>query len=233
MPLLLIAEDDAHVRQGLIDTLESEGYEVIAAAHGREALALFPQHPFDLVILDIMMPGANGYDVCREIRKKNSHVPVIFLSAKSEEIDKVIGLELGADDFVTKPFGIRELLARVAARLRAARPSAAPALELPDEFDFGEAHINRRTFTATVAGHSSSLTARELKLLEIFYAHPGEVLTRDQLLNAAWGIQYLGTTRTLDQHICQLRKKIDASAHPSSLATVHGIGYRYESKARV
>lgn len=231
MPRILIAEDDAHVRQGLIDTLESEGYEVIAAAQGREALALFSQHEFHLVILDIMMPGANGYDVCREIRAKNSQIPVIFLSAKSEEIDKVIGLELGADDFVTKPFGIRELLARVAARLRSARRPSAAAANLPDDYLFGIARINRRTFCAVVAGESIPLTARELKLLDIFYAHSGEVLSRDVLMNSAWGINYFGTTRTLDQHICQLRKKIEAPGHPNSLVTVHGVGYRYTAEA--
>jgi DNA-binding response OmpR family regulator len=229
MSRILIAEDDAHVRQGLIDTLESEGYQVVAAAQGREAMAVFPQQAFDLVILDIMMPGASGYDVCREIRRRDSHVPVIFLSAKSEEIDKVIGLELGADDYVTKPFGIRELLARVAARLRSSRRALPTENAPPDEFEIGAAHINRRTYSGTVAGRPFSLTARELKLLEIFYAKAGEVLSRDALLNAAWGIDYLGTTRTLDQHICQLRKKIEpCSRHPTCLLTVHGIGYRYD-----
>lgn len=226
---LLIAEDDPHVRQGLIDTLESENYTVTAASNGREAIHLFPQQSWDLVLLDIMMPGANGYDVCREIRKTDTRVPVIFLSAKSEEIDKVIGLELGADDYITKPFGIRELLARIAARLRSSHQQKQPEEpKLPDEFDFGPAHINRRTYTATIAEKISNLTARELKLVEIFYTRPNEVLTRDYLLNAAWGIEYFGTTRTLDQHICQLRKKLEVDpAQPSCLQTVHGIGYRY------
>jgi DNA-binding response OmpR family regulator len=232
MTRILIAEDDAHVRQGLIDTLESEGYTVVAAAHGREALALFPQEDFSLVILDIMMPGANGYDVCREIRKRNAHVPVLFLSAKSEEIDKVVGLELGADDYMTKPFGIRELLARVAARLRSSRRQDEPP-EVPDEFQIGNARIDRRAYTCQVGQRETPLTARELKLLEIFYGHPGEVLSRDFLLNAAWGIDYYGTTRTLDQHICQLRKKIETGPDsPSCLLSVHGVGYRYLPASR-
>lgn len=228
MNSILIAEDDAHVRQGLIDTLESEGYRVTAAANGREAIAIFPQQTFDLVILDIMMPGANGYDVCRDIRKRGSNVPVLFLSAKSEEIDKVVGFELGADDYVTKPFGIRELLARVAARLRASRQSQPAADDIPNEFTFGPVQVNRRAYSGTLGSQSFTFTARELKLLEIFYTHPGDVLTRDALLNAAWGIDYFGTTRTLDQHICQLRKKIDPTPdHQSCLQTVHGIGYKY------
>lgn len=228
MHSILIAEDDAHMRQGLIATLESEGYQVTAAANGREAITLFPQQTFDLVILDIMMPGANGYDVCREIRKRGSHVPILFLSAKGEEIDKVVGFELGADDYVTKPFGIRELLARVAARIRAARtPGPAPA-DIPEEFNFGPVRINRRSYSGTSGSETFSLTARELKLLETFYQQPGAVLSRDILLNAAWGIDYLGTTRTLDQHICQLRKKLETSPdQPSCLETVHGIGYKY------
>ncbi len=225
---ILIAEDDANLRQGLIATLESEGYSVVAASNGREAMALFPQKEFDLVILDIMMPGANGYDVCREIRKRNTRVPVIFLSAKGEEIDKVIGFELGADDFVTKPFGIRELIARVAARLRSSRREAAKEADPPEEFPFGNALISSRNYSASMDGKNFSLTAREVKLLAAFAAQPGKVLSRDELLNAAWGIDYHGTTRTLDQHICQLRKKIEpAPDHPVFLLTVHGIGYRY------
>src|SRR5690606_16581688 len=135
---------DTHVRRGLIDTLESEGYQVVATANGRETLHVFPQQKFDLVILDIMMPLLNGYDACREIRKLDSRIPILFLSAKSEEIDKVLGLELGADDYLTNPFGVRELLARVAARLRSARPTESSAPDLPDEFPFGKASINRR-----------------------------------------------------------------------------------------
>lgn len=228
MNSILIAEDDAHVRQGLIDTLESEGYGVTAAANGREAIALFPQRSFDLVILDIMMPGANGYDVCRQIRKQGSNVPILFLSAKGEEIDKVVGFELGADDYVTKPFGIRELLARVAARIRAAKKVDAAPNHIPDEFAFGPVNINRRSYSGSSGRHAFTVTARELKLLEIFYTHPGDVITRDALLNAAWGVDYFGTTRTLDQHICQLRKKIEPDPdRPSCLQTVHGVGYKY------
>ena len=227
---ILIAEDDANIRLGLVATLESEGYAVTAASDGAQALRLFPQGKFDLVVLDVMMPKASGYDVCRELRARGTRVPVLFLTAKGEEIDKVVGLKLGADDYVTKPFGVRELLARVEALLRRGRetrPASAP--ELPAEFHLGAAKIDRRKFSVTVAGATAPLTARELKLAEVFAAHPGEVLTRDALLNAVWGVDYFGTTRTLDQHVAQLRKKIEAPGTPSPIATVHGVGYRYDA----
>ena len=228
---ILIAEDDANIRLGLVATLESDGYHVTAASDGTQALKLFPQEKFDLVVLDVMMPKASGYDVCRELRARGTRVPVLFLTAKGEEIDKVVGLKLGADDYVTKPFGVHELLARVEALLRRGRTSAAgTAPELPPEFRIGIATIDRRKFSVAVAGETTALTARELKLAEVFAAHPGEVLTRDALLNAVWGVDYFGTTRTLDQHVAQSRKKIEAApGAPSAIATVHGVGYRYDA----
>jgi DNA-binding response OmpR family regulator len=229
---LLIAEDDANIRHGLVATLESDGYAVTAASDGAQALKLFPQEKFDLVILDVMMPRQSGYDVCRELRRQGVAVPVLFLTAKGEEVDKVVGLKLGADDYVLKPFGVHELLARVEALLRRSRHGSTPAAgkELPPVFRLGAAEIDRRKFSATVDGRSASLTARELKLAEVFGAHPGEVLTRDALLNAVWGVDYFGTTRTLDQHIVQLRKKIEIEPDsPRTIVTVHGVGYRYDA----
>jgi DNA-binding response OmpR family regulator len=230
---ILIAEDDADIRLGLVATLESDGYGVVAAADGAQALRLFPQQKFDLVILDVMMPKVNGYDVCRDLRALGARVPVLFLTAKGEEIDKVLGLKLGADDYVTKPFGMQELLARVEALVRRSRPAPAdPAAELPATFKLGPASISRDRFTAQVGGKESALTARELKLAEVFASSPGKVLTRDALLNAVWGVNYLGTTRTLDQHVAQLRKKIGCGADgPAAIATVHGVGYRYDPTA--
>jgi DNA-binding response OmpR family regulator len=229
---LLLAEDDANIRLGLVATLESEGYDVTAAADGAQALRLFPQEKYDLVILDVMMPKVNGYDVCRELRRGGTRVPVLFLTAKGEEIDKVVGLKLGADDYVTKPFGVHELLARVEAllrRARAAQPPLGGGAAAAPRFQLGAADIDRRKFTATVGGRTAALTARELKLAEVFAAHPGEVLTRDALLNAVWGVDYFGTTRTLDQHVAQLRKKVEADpGEPRAIATVHGVGYRYD-----
>ena len=231
---ILIAEDDANIRLGLIATLESEGYAVTAAADGAQALKLFPQEKFDLVVLDVMMPKASGYDVCRQLRAGGARVPVLLLTAKGEEIDKVVGLKLGADDYVTKPFGVHELLARIEALLRRSRTTAAETAGaeavLPPVFRLGAAEIDRRKFTATIAGQAVALTARELRLAEVFAAHPGEVLTRDALLNAVWGVDYFGTTRTLDQHVAQLRKKVEAVPDtPRALVTVHGIGYRYDA----
>ena len=233
---ILIAEDDANIRLGLTATLESEGYAVTAAGDGAQALKLFAQGKFDLVVLDVMMPKASGYDVCRELRAKGERVPVLFLTAKGEEIDKVVGLKLGADDYVTKPFGVHELLARVEALLRRARTSGAqnsPAgttTELVAVFRFGAAEIDRNKFTASIRGRDPvTLTARELKLIDVFAARPGAVLTRDALLNAVWGVDYFGTTRTLDQHVAQLRKKVETEADaPTAILTVHGVGYRYE-----
>lgn len=230
---ILIAEDDPHIRLGLIATLESEGYEVTAAADGAQAVKLFPQGKFHLAILDIMMPQKSGYDACREIRAKDTHVPILFLTAKGEEIDKVVGLKLGADDYMTKPFGVQELLARVEALLRRSRIStdslAASATELPAVFSFGAGQVDRRKFEWRMLQRPAvPLTARELKLVETFAAHPDEVLSRDALLNAAWGVDYFGTTRTLDQHVAQLRKKVEVTPEePTAILTVHGVGYRY------
>lgn len=229
---ILVAEDEANIRQGLVATLESEGYAVTAAADGAQALKLFPQEKFDLVLLDIMMPKASGYDVCRELRARGAAVPVVFLTAKGEEIDKVVGLKLGADDYVTKPFGVHELLARIEAVLRRSRTRAGTgpaAVDLPPLFRLGGAQIDRRKFTATVGGVSVALTARELRLAEVFAARPGEVLLRDTLLNLVWGVNYFGTTRTLDQHVAQLRKKISGAGAADPIATVHGVGYRYDA----
>ncbi len=227
---ILLAEDDNDIRLGLVDLLEGEGYAVVPAADGLQALKLAAQEKIDLYLLDVMMPGKNGYDVCRELRRRDQHTPVLFLTAKGEEIDKVVGLELGADDYVTKPFGVHELLARIGALLRRAKRNGGPA-EGPifgDTLRFGAAVVNRKTFTVKLAGREAPLTPREMRLLEAFAAKPGEALTRDQLLNAAWGIDYLGTTRTLDQHVAQLRKKIEADPeNPKALLTVHGVGYRF------
>ena len=233
-PKILVAEDDANIRQGLVDALESEGYEVVAARHGGEALQRYEAGRFDLVMLDVMMPERSGYDVCRGIRARDPRTPIILVTAKGEEIDKVVGLELGADDYITKPFGVRELLARVAAVLRRSRgvaeaPRAAASPALPDVLDFGSCTVERKTFRLRRGRHAFELTAREVKLIEIFAAHPDEVLSRDRLLNEAWGQEYLGTTRTLDQHIAQLRKKVESDpAAPRTVLTVHGVGYRYQ-----
>ena len=231
---ILVAEDDSNILTGLKDTLESEGYRVTTAVDGLEALALLRGHTYDLIILDIMMPGKSGYDVCREIRSHNEDLPVIMLTAKSEEIDKVVGLELGADDYITKPFGVHELLARISAVLRRyqrdSRKNTIPSAKTPSRFTFGRAEIDAVQYRIRIDQRTLDLSAKELQLLQLFYSHPNEVMSRDHLLNAVWGIEYFGTTRTLDQHISQLRKKIEPDPrHPRIITTVHGVGYRYET----
>jgi DNA-binding response OmpR family regulator len=232
---ILVAEDDENIRMGLIDTLESEGYRVTTAEDGVKALQLFNTSSFDLVLLDVMMPEKSGYDVCRDIRAINEDVPIIMLTAKGEEIDKVVGLKLGADDYVTKPFGIHELLARIAAALRRSKKNV-PENKIPDRelFIFGGFEVNPKTFKLSGRNQSTDLSERELKLIQFFYSRKGEVLSRDNILNAIWGIDYLGTTRTLDQHIAQLRKKIEIDpSHPCIITTIHGVGYRYEVQTKI
>ena len=228
---ILVAEDDMNIRLGLVDTLESEDYRVVEAKDGKAALELFKNDSFDLVLLDIMMPEKSGYDVCREIRAINEDVPIIMLTAKGEEIDKVVGLQLGADDYMTKPFGVHELLARISAVLRRSKRQARAKKEpVQSIFIFGKFEVNSKTFKLSGQGRNSDLSERELKLIRHFHDHPGEVLSRDNILNAVWGIDYFGTTRTLDQHIAQLRKKIETDpSNPSLITTVHGVGYRYET----
>ncbi len=227
---ILVVEDDANIRRGIVDILESEGYEVTQSPNGADGLKLFKQNKFDLVLLDLMMPEMSGYDVCREIRKRDTQTPVLILTAKSQEIDKVVGLELGADDYITKPFGVRELIARVAAALRRAHVGGEGApTPLPEEFKFAHATIQTKQFEARRGEQIATLTPRELKLIELFLHKPNEALSRQYLLDQAWGIDYLGTTRTLDQHIAQLRKKVDADGDgDATIVTVHGVGYRYK-----
>ncbi len=224
---VLIVEDDPAIREALQEALAADGHAVVVAPDGGQAVRLFTPGGFDLVLLDLMLPVLNGYDVCRKIREQDRRVPVIMLTAKGEEIDKVLGLELGADDYVTKPFGLREILARVHAAFRRLDQMAVPApTAVPDTFYIGETLVDRKRFTAAKGKTSHELTARELKLLEVFHEKKGEVLSRDQLLNAVWGIDYLGTTRTLDQHIAQVRKKV-ADENAKLIKTVHGVGYQY------
>ncbi len=229
---ILVAEDDDNIRTGLVDTIESEGYRVTPARDGKEAIDLFASEKFDLLLLDIMMPEKSGYDVCRVVRSTNEDIPVIMLTAKGEEIDKVIGLQLGADDYITKPFGVHELLARISAVLRRSQRKPKPLEEKfagPEHFAFGIAEIDARQYKVRTGDNTFDISARELQLLKFFHSYPNEVLSRDRILNAVWGIEYGGTTRTLDQHVAQLRKKIETDpARPRFLTTVYGVGYRFE-----
>jgi DNA-binding response OmpR family regulator len=224
---ILIVEDDPHILLGLEEVLKSESFEVAVCNRGDEAIDAFNQHHPALVLLDVMLPGLSGYDICRKLRANKVTTPILMLTAKGQEIDKVVGLDLGADDYVTKPFGVRELLARIQALLRRSSnaPSDVKVTETP--FQIGNASIDPKTFQIRRGKQVDELTAKELKLLQLFHAHPGEVFSRDRLLNEVWGYNYFGTTRTLDQVIVQLRKKLgDNGAEPKHLVTVHGVGYK-------
>jgi len=222
---ILVVEDDAHIRFGLVELFVSEGFQVEVCERGDQALAAVERHRPNLIVLDVMLPGLNGYDVCKKLRAQPYRGLILMLTAKGQEMDKVIGLELGADDYVTKPFGLRELTARVHALLRREKPGTATA---PAECELNGCAIDARTYELKRGKKSVAVSARELKLLQLFAAHPREVLSRDRLLNEVWGYEYYGTTRTLDQAIVQLRKKLDEiGADPMQIATVHSVGYRW------
>jgi len=227
---ILIVEDDVSILTGLVDLLNGEGYAVSSTIDGARALSLYQQEKPDLILLDIMIPEKSGYDVCKEIRRKDPGVRIIMLTAKGQEVDKVVGLEIGADDYVVKPFGVKELLARIRAVLRRDRGGSQEKLN-QDPLEFGDVRINPKTLTGTKKGKEFEVTPREVHLLQIFLERAGEAVSRDFLLEEVWGISYTGTTRTLDQHIAKLRQKIeDDPANPQYITTVHGTGYRFCKK---
>jgi DNA-binding response OmpR family regulator len=224
---ILIVEDDPHILLGLEEVLKSDGFEVAVCNRGDQAVDAVTKHRPSLIVLDVMLPGKSGYDICKELRAKKVATPILMLTAKGQEIDKVVGLDLGADDYVTKPFGVRELLARIHALLRRAESGTVARAGSDAPFQIGSATIDPKTFQLKRGKAVEELTAKELKLLQLFHAHPGEVLSRDRLLNEVWGYNYYGTTRTLDQVIVQLRKKLgDNGGEPKHLLTVHGVGYK-------
>ena len=224
---ILIVEDDPHILLGLEEVLKSEGYETSACSRGDEAVAAVGKFQPTLIVLDVMLPGASGYEICKQLRTKKISTPILMLTAKGQEIDKVVGLDLGADDYVTKPFGVRELLARIQALLRRGGHSVSTSVTDESPFKIGAAVIDPKTFQLQRGKVVEELTAKEIKLLQVFHAHAGEVLSRDKLLNDVWGYNYYGTTRTLDQVIVQLRKKLgDNGGEPKHLLTIHGVGYK-------
>lgn len=234
MKRILVAEDERAIREGLADLLESEGFAVTAVADGDAAIAAWKEGGVDLALLDIMMPKTSGYDVCREIRKTDARIPVVFLSAREEEIDKVLGLELGADDYIVKPFGVHELVARVKAALRRVDLDGAPRAGVgpTQPFSFGDCSVDPQRFTLELSRDGKTerleLSSREVDLLRWFFAFPETVHAREALLERFWGVSYGGTTRTLDQHIAKLRQKIERDpANPRHILTVHGTGYRF------
>jgi DNA-binding response OmpR family regulator len=225
---VLIAEDDDHIREGLAEVLEGEGYRTISARDGTEALEAFAKETPDFVCLDIMMPGMDGYEVCRRIRKHDENVPIIFISAKSEEIDKVLGLELGADDFIIKPFGVREVVARIRAVTRRCM-AARPADTQPEPFTMGDLEVRPAELRARRGEKIIDLSLRDVKILDLLNRRRGEVIDRDTFFNECWGYDYAPNSRTLDQHISQLRKRIEPDPKdPTIIHTVHGAGYRFD-----
>ena len=225
-PKILIVEDDPHISLGLEEVLKSDGLEAIVCNRGDRAIAVVEREAPQLIVLDVMLPGKSGYDLCKELRAKKITTPILMLTAKGQELDKVVGLDLGADDYVTKPFGVRELLARIHALLRRAANGTNEST-VREPFQIGNTTIDPKTFRLRRGKTIEELTAKELKLLQFFHGHLDEVLSRDRLLNEVWGYNYGGTTRTLDQVVVQLRKKLgDSSDNPKHLLTVHGVGYR-------
>ncbi len=222
---ILIIEDEADLVKGLKLNLADEGYEVDWASDGREGLRRALEEAPDLVILDIMLPGMNGLEVCRELRQKKANIPVIMLTAKGEEVDKVVGLEIGADDYMTKPFSVRELLARIKAHLR--REKREPRT-VPKTCAFGDIEVDFVHFKVRRAGQEFDLTALEVDILKYLIGHKGEVVSREALLDKVWGYDKFPTTRTIDNHILKLRKKIeDDPSRPRHIFSIYGGGYRF------
>lgn len=223
MSRILVVEDDAAILRGLTDNLESESHEVVTARDGETGYRLVHEQNPDLIILDLMLPKLGGYELCRKVRSEGVTVPILMLTARGEEADQVHGLDLGADDYVTKPFSVRELLARVRALLRRAQPPTA----LPDELRFDDLVVDFRRYEATKGGKSLELTRKEFGTLRFLAARAGEVVTRDELLQEVWDYRHYPTTRTVDNHVASLRAKIEeVASEPQHLLTVHGVGYK-------
>jgi two-component system alkaline phosphatase synthesis response regulator PhoP len=222
MPRILIVEDDDTIALGLQKDLTFEGYDVVVSSDGLDACRIALEESFDLILLDVMLPGQDGFEVCRELRRQHVHAPIIVLTARAQESDKVLGLELGADDYVVKPFSPRELRARVKAHLRRASGGAAAVYRAGDlEVDTGRAEARR-------AGVTLDLSALEFKLLATFVRRRGRVLTRAALLDEVWGRDTHVTDRVVDTHVMNLRRKIESSRIPRYLIGVRGIGYRFD-----
>jgi two-component system alkaline phosphatase synthesis response regulator PhoP len=221
---ILVVEDDLSILTGLSMNLRIEGYEVLQAQDGRTGLAKALDEAPDLLVLDIMLPELNGYELLKELRRRGRYTPVVMLSAKGMETDKILGLNLGADDYVVKPFGLQELLARIKAVLRRRHPpTGTPPVT------FGDVEVELVSRTVSRAGKPVELTAQEFKLLAHFLAHPGRTFTREELLSGAWGFDYEGSARTVDNFVRQLRLKFEADPEdPRHFLTVRGLGYRFD-----
>ena len=223
MSRILVVEDDAAILRGLTDNLRFESYEVLTATDGETGYRLIREKKPDLIILDLMLPKLSGYELCRKVRAESVTTPILMLTARGQEGDRVLGLDLGADDYVTKPFSVRELLARIRAILRRTQPLKA----LPDELRFDDVVVDFRRYEGRKGSKSLEMTRKEFGVLRLLAARPGEVVTRDELLDEVWGYENYPSTRTVDNHIASLRAKLeDSSSEPRHLLTVHGVGYK-------
>jgi DNA-binding response OmpR family regulator len=224
MSRILVVEDDPAILRGLADNLAFESHEVLTATNGEQACILIRDKQLDLIILDLMLPRLSGYEVCRKMRGEGISTPIVMLTARDQEADRVLGLDLGADDYVSKPFSIRELMARVRAILRRSQSSRT----MRDELRVGEIAIDFRRYEARKSGVLFDMTRKEFGVLRLLVSRAGDVLTRDDLLNEVWGYEATPTTRTVDNHIASLRAKLEISpAAPTHLLTIHGVGYKW------
>ena len=226
MRRLLLVEDEVGLVMTLTDRLESEGFNVESATDATAGLQRALGEAFDVILLDVMLPGGSGLDICRAIREKGIQTPVLMLTARGQVVDRVVGLKLGADDYLVKPFEMAELLARIEAVSRRSRP--APAGATPEVFQTANLHVDFRRAEVSRDGTLVGLSAREYKLLRYFIEHRGATLSRDELLNEVWGYNSMPSTRTVDVHVAWLRQKIeDNPRHPVHILTVHGLGYKF------
>ena len=224
MKTILVIEDDISILRGLKDNLEYEGYSVITETNGKEGLQLALKENIDLILLDIMLPGMNGYEICRKLKKEKPELPVIMITARGTEVDKVSGLDIGADDYVTKPFSIPELLARVRAIFR----RLTQVKNIPEEYSFGNTKLNFTEYKAFRNNEEIKLSSKEFAIMEYLIKHEGEVIHRHDLLNEVWGFEVMPTTRTVDNFILDLRKKLeDDPSNPQHIISIRGVGYRF------
>ncbi len=221
---ILVVEDEPAILRGLADNLKFESYEVLTAGDGEAGYRLIKEKNPDLIVLDLMLPKLSGYELCRKVRGEGLTTPILMLTARGEEVDRVLGLDLGADDYVTKPFSVRELMARVRALLRRSQPPKA----LVYEVRFDDAVVDFKRYEARKGGNPIEMSRKEFGILRLLASRAGEVVTRDELLNEVWGYESFPSTRTVDNHIALLRSKLERdAAEPQHLKTVHGVGYKF------
>ena len=224
--VILVVEDDPNIRLGLEDNLDLEGYQVMSASDGIKGLKSALENDIDLLILDIMLPGINGYEICRKVKAEKPELPVIMLTARGSEMDKVAGLDIGADDYITKPFSLPELLARVRAAFRRIKKDPAPLIS----FKYADVSLDFRNFQAFFKATEVSLTNKEFEIMAYFIINENKVIHRHDLLNEVWGYEAMPTTRTVDNFILNLRKKLEENpSKPKHIISVRGIGYRFVS----